>query len=93
MSSPHALPCFRLVVRLQLTVHTCYIQLMTTIEDIERAIEQLSPRELARFRTWYEAFEAARFDETIARDSATGKLDAIAEEALAAHRAGGSREL
>ncbi|HMJ42046.1 MAG TPA: hypothetical protein VK522_07180 [Pseudolabrys sp.] len=61
---------------------------MTTAEDIEKAIEQLDPRELARFRVWYEAFEADRFDAAIERDAHAGKLDALAEEALAAHRAG-----
>jgi hypothetical protein len=66
---------------------------MTTIEDIEKAVEELAPRELARFRTWFEAFEARQFDSVIERDSRAGKLDAHAEEALAAHRAGHSREL
>jgi hypothetical protein len=66
---------------------------MTTAEDIEKAIEQLDPRELARFRAWYEAFEADRFDAAIERDAHAGKLDALAEEALAAHRAGLSRDL
>jgi hypothetical protein len=66
---------------------------MTTAEDIEKAIEQLDPRELARFRVWYEAFEADRFDAAIERDAHAGKLDALAEEALAAHRAGLSRDL
>jgi hypothetical protein len=66
---------------------------MTTAEDIEKAIEQLDPRELARFRAWYEAFEADRFDAAIQGDAHAGKLDALAEEALAAHRAGLSRDL
>ena len=66
---------------------------MTTTEDIEKAVEQLAPGELARFRTWFEAFDARQFDGTIERDSRSGKLDAYAEEALAAHRAGYSREL
>src|SRR6266478_10223437 len=35
---------------------------MTTAEDIEKAVEQLPPRELARFRAWFEAFDAAQFD-------------------------------
>jgi hypothetical protein len=66
---------------------------MTTTEDIEKAIEQLAPRELARFRAWFEAFDAAQFDATIERDAGAGKLDTLADEALAAHRAGHSREL
>jgi hypothetical protein len=59
---------------------------MTSAEDIERAVEQLSPQELARFRTWFEAFEAERFDAAIERDARDGKLDAFAEEAITAYR-------
>ena len=66
---------------------------MTTAEEIEKAVEQLSPRELARFREWFEAFDATQFDAAIERDARAGKLDAIADEALDAHRAGRSREL
>jgi hypothetical protein len=66
---------------------------MTTAEDIEKAVEKLAPRELARFRAWFEAFDAEQFDAAIERDARTDKLDALAEEALAAHRAGKSRDL
>ena len=66
---------------------------MTTAEDIEKAIEQLSPRELALFREWFEAFDAAQFDTAIERDARAGKLDTLADEALDAHGAGHSREL
>jgi hypothetical protein len=66
---------------------------MTTAEDIEKAIEQLPPQELARFRAWFEAFDSDQFDAAIERDARAGKLDALAEEAIAAHRAGKSRDL
>jgi hypothetical protein len=66
---------------------------MTTAEDIERAVSQLAPHELARFRAWFEAFDAERFDAAIMRDAETGRLDRFADEALAAHRAGQSRKL
>jgi hypothetical protein len=46
-----------------------------------------------RFRTWFEAFDAEQFDAAIERDIGAGKLDAHADEALAAHRAGRSRDL
>jgi len=61
---------------------------MTTAEDIEKAIEQLPPRELARLRAWFEVFDADRFDAAIKRHAGTGKLDGFAEEA----RAGQSRD-
>jgi hypothetical protein len=66
---------------------------MTTAEDIEKAVEQLPPGELARFRAWFEAFDAERFDAAIERDARDGKLDVFAEEAVAAYRAGQSRDL
>ena len=66
---------------------------MTTAEDIEKAIEKLAPRELARFRAWFERFDAERFDAAIEQDALAGKLDAHADEAIAAHHAGRSREL
>jgi hypothetical protein len=65
---------------------------MTTAEDIEKAIEQLPPRELARFRAWFAVFDAGRFDAAIERDANAGKLDALAEEALATYRAEQSRD-
>lgn len=66
---------------------------MTKVEDIEKAVEQLPPLDLARFRAWFEAFDADRFDAAIERDARSGKLDAFADEAIAAHRAGKSRDL
>jgi hypothetical protein len=66
---------------------------MTSTEEIEMAVEKLAPKELARFRAWFEAFDADRFDAAIERDIAAGKLDSLAEEALVDHRSGRSREL
>ncbi|WP_369724180.1 MULTISPECIES: hypothetical protein [unclassified Bradyrhizobium] len=64
-----------------------------TTEDIERAIERLAPDELARFRAWFEQFDAERFDQALEQSAQAGKLDAFAEEALSAYRAGQTREL
>ena len=59
---------------------------MTTAEDIKKAVEQLSREQLARFCTWFDAFDADRFDAAIERDARNGKLDAIAAAAIAAYR-------
>ena len=56
---------------------------MTKLEDIEKAVETLMPTDLARFRAWFAEFDAARFDEKIERDAKTGRLDKLAEQALA----------
>jgi hypothetical protein len=64
---------------------------MTTVDDIEKAVAELPPKELAAFRAWFEAFEAVRFDEAMERDAAAGKLDRLAVEALMDYREGRSR--
>ena len=61
---------------------------MGKIEDIEKAVSELAPDELAKFRAWFEEFEAARFDEQIERDAKAGKLDRVADAAIADFRAG-----
>jgi len=66
---------------------------MTTVEDIEKAIETLKPGEFDRLRAWFDEFQAARFDEKVQRDVEAGKLDRLAEQALNDHRKGRSREL
>lgn len=65
---------------------------MTRIE-IERAIKQLSPEELTKFRQWFMEFDAAAWDAQIEADAVAGKFDALAEEALAEYRAGKAREI
>jgi hypothetical protein len=56
------------------------ILIMTTVEDIEKAIEGLPPQELARLRAWFEAFDAAQFDGKIERDAANGTLARVARQ-------------
>jgi hypothetical protein len=66
---------------------------MTTVETIERAIEQLPPDELAKLRRWFLEFDAAAWDAQIEADAAAGKFDALAEEALAESHSGKAREI
>jgi hypothetical protein len=66
---------------------------MTNLEEIEKAVADLPSDELARFRAWFEQFEARRFDEKIERYAKSGRLDQLAEQALAEFRAGRTREL
>jgi hypothetical protein len=66
---------------------------MTKLEDIEKAVTKLAPAELAKFRAWFEAFDAALFDEKIGRDVESGKLDRLADKARADFHAGRAREL
>ena len=57
-----------------------------TLSDLEKAVATLPPDQLAKFRDWFEAFDAARFDEKVERDAKSGKLDRLAEQALADFR-------
>ena len=64
-----------------------------TIEDLENAVSNLPPDQLAKFRDWFDAFDGARFDQKIERDAKAGKLDRLAEQALADFDKGRAREL
>ena len=55
---------------------------MSTIKEIEAAVRRLSAQELDAFRAWFAEFDAAAWDRQIERDIATGRLDALADEAL-----------
>lgn len=61
---------------------------MTKIEEIEKAVELLSPAEMARFRAWFAAFQGRQLDERIEADVKAGRLDWLADEALAEHAQG-----
>jgi hypothetical protein len=64
-----------------------------TIKDLEKAVAELPPEQFAEFRAWFEAFDAARFDQKIERDVKAGGLDALADEAIDDFRKGRAREL
>ena len=61
---------------------------MSKLEDIEKAVEQLSPAELAKFCTWLDELGAQQWDQQIERDVKAGKLDKLAEKWRADHAAG-----
>jgi hypothetical protein len=64
-----------------------------TIDDIEKALAKLLPDDLARFRAWFEEFDAARFDQKIERDAKSSKLDRLAKQAIDDLRKGRAREM
>jgi hypothetical protein len=66
---------------------------MSNVEAIEQQIEKLSPKELAAFRRWYAAFDAAAWDRQFETDVQAGKLDVLADAALRAHTSGQSNPL
>lgn len=56
---------------------------MGKVEAIAHEVATLRPEELASFRAWFAAFDADAWDRQIADDAAAGRLDALAEQALA----------
>jgi hypothetical protein len=65
---------------------------MSDVKSIEKAVEALPPAELAEFRRWFAEYDAAAWDRQIDEDAASGKLDRLADEALADYRSGPGRE-
>ena len=66
---------------------------MTKVESLEQEVQGLTRAELAAFRRWFLEFDAQAWDRQIEEDVRKGKLEKQADEALATHRAGKSKEL
>jgi hypothetical protein len=52
-----------------------------SVQDLEKAVAELSPAELTKFSTWFEEFTAAAWDREFEADVKAGKLDALGKEA------------
>jgi len=66
---------------------------MSTLEQIEAAILTLPSDEFRRLRQWFLDLDYQRWDEQLEQDIADGKLEALAEEAIADFKAGRCREI
>jgi hypothetical protein len=66
---------------------------MASVVEIERAIAALPLDELAELRAWFEEYEAAAWDRQLEEDARSGKLDALADEAIEDYRKGRCKEL
>jgi hypothetical protein len=51
------------------------------IKEIESAISQLPPAELAELAKWFEEFHAQIWDEQLEQDVKAGRLDALIKQA------------
>jgi len=63
------------------------------VKEIEVAVEQLPPKDLSQFRSWFESFEAAAWDRQFEDDACKGRLDLLANEAQAEYKAGKTSSL
>jgi hypothetical protein len=51
------------------------------VKEIESAIAQLPPSELAELAKWFEEFQARAWDEQLEQDVRGGRLDALIQQA------------
>ena len=66
---------------------------MSTLQEIEHAVSQLSPNDLATFRAWFEDFDASIWDRPFEEDVAALRLDTFAEETMRDLREGRCTDL
>jgi hypothetical protein len=66
---------------------------MSTLEQIEAAILTLPSNEFNRLRQWLADVDYQRWDAQLEQDINEGKLDALAEEAIADFAAGRGRKI
>lgn len=66
---------------------------MTTVEEIQVAIQSLSPKDVAYLRQWISELDWDNWDQEIEKDSQAGKLDFLIDEALAEKAQNQLREL
>ncbi|MCA0268044.1 MAG: hypothetical protein LCH53_02300 [Bacteroidetes bacterium] len=66
---------------------------MGTVEEIEVAVERLTPEDLSVFRAWFAAFDAQRWDRQMEEDIGAGRLDFLADEALREAKHGRATDL
>ena len=66
---------------------------MSTFEAITTAIAEPPPEQVAQIRAWLNERAEAEWDAQIEQDERAGRLCALADRALAKHRAGRTRPL
>lgn len=66
---------------------------MSRIEMLEQEIKSLSQSELAEFERWFTEYTAELWDKQIEADVKAGKLDKLADEAIAQFRQGNFKKL
>lgn len=59
---------------------------MSTVAEIEKAIQKLTPKEIVAVADWLQEFREEMWDQQIAADAKAGKLDFLVKEAKAARK-------
>jgi hypothetical protein len=63
------------------------------LEELEKAVCQLSDKDLAQFRDWFAEFDAEAWNRQFEADVLSGRLNTLAEKALTDLRQGKCTEL
>ena len=66
---------------------------MSTLLEIEAAIERLPKQDFGRLREWIAERDQQLWDKQLERDVAAGRLDRFAQEAIADFQAGRCKDL
>lgn len=66
---------------------------MSTLLEIEAAIEKLPSRDFGKLRDWIAERDQQLWDKQLEADVAAGKLEKFAQEAMAEYQAGRSKPL
>jgi hypothetical protein len=82
-----------IVIRLEKTRGRLYKTGMTTVKEIESAVEHLQPGDLSQFRNWFEAFESASWDQQFEAEARNGRLESLVNEARAEYKTGKTSSL
>lgn len=66
---------------------------MSNLEQTKAAILSLPSNEFEKLKQWFFDLDYERWDEQLEQDIAEGKLEALAQEAIAEFEAGHCREI
>ena len=66
---------------------------MSTVQEIETAIQKLKPQEIHEVADWLQELREELWDKQIEADARAGKLDKLMEEAREDYRAGRTKPL
>ena len=66
---------------------------MAKVNELVNEVQQLNRDELAAFRDWFRKYDSDEWDKEIEEDVLAGRLDKLANEAIAEHKAGRTKEL
>ena len=66
---------------------------MQAVQELQSAVSQLSADEFARFREWFDEFDAEVWDRQFEKDVKSKKLDRFANQAILDFRTRKCKEL